>query len=103
MKRKASSPLERSVKKSATWSPADDDKQKASDKKNPIEYLSEEALENLHICYDSCEEDIDYYDETNGLNIDEEWFDDFCHECGFDREEKRGVCMACGSSFKNFF
>jgi len=73
-------------------------------RKNPIDYLTSEACENLCILCedDSDEENPDYYDETNGLPIDEDWFELFCHKCGFDREI-RGKCMACKTDFINFF
>ena len=71
-------------------------------RKNPIDYLTSEACENLCIlCED--EDMEEYYDETNGLPIDEDWFELFCHKCGYDRETEQGKCMACETDFINFF
>ena len=76
-------------------------------RKHPIDYLRSKARRELQIlCEDDSDveyEDRDYYDETNGLHIDEEWFKQFCHKCGYDRDEERGRCMACKAKYINFF
>ena len=76
-------------------------------RKNPIDYLAPEACGNLCLlCEDDSDvddADLEYYDETNGLNIDEDWFELFCHKCGYDRETEQGRCMKCESEFINFF
>jgi len=70
-----------------------------------MRHITDKARGNLDVLCgdDDDEKDKDYYDETNGLPIDEEWFERFCHKCGFDRETEQGKCMACGSKYINFF
>lgn len=78
--------------------------------KNPIEYITPKALAQLCITTDDDQDDpyADWYDETNGLSIDEEWFEHFCHACGYDREDpdddcKPGKCIDCNTEYINFF
>ena len=89
MKRKADSPLERAVKKSPP--------------PQPIDCLEQEALDNLCLDSDDSEQDADYYDVTNGCQLDQDWFRYFCHKCAFDREHEEGICMACEAPYVNFF
>lgn len=76
-------------------------------KKNPVDFLQKEARHNiLTICEDDDDiehADRDYWDATNGITIDEDWFKLFCHKCGYDREIEEGICSACECAYVNFF
>ena len=73
--------------------------------KHPIDHLTPTALSNLEIINedDTDTEDKSYYDATNGYPIDEEWHRWFCYACGYDREDEKGPCEACGKKYINFF
>ena len=76
-------------------------------KQNPIKYIRPEALAELCITTDDPNDsNADWFDETNCLSIDEEWFKYFCHACGYDRKNEDntpGPCMNCKAEYINYF
>jgi len=73
----------------------------------PFWYLSALAWGNLDtVCEDDPDEKCpDYYDDTNGYPIDEEWHTLFCYKCGCARDEDDPElkCIDCGAKYINFW
>jgi hypothetical protein len=85
-------------------------KKRKKSKINPVDYLEEEARQNIIIICEDANSDIEtkhedreYYDDTHGCTIDQDWFGYYCHKCSGSREEYEGLCEYCDEPFKNFF